>query len=334
MDGSNKTAYKPQLKSYGDTVFSTYPDLLMTTDMGDTWDTILEGGGNNPYAYMDMEIVGNDVYLSTTSDLRKTSDMGATWTVLQLGSSAFYHKNGEMFHSDSNGEITFSTDNGTTFTNIHGNLPGKVMDVKVAGGSVFAVVSISTWLAGSEIWHSDNRNGTWIQDTVFISGNTDGSAFDILECNDRIIAGTRKDMYMTSDLGATWQNINYNLEPTNQFVAHDIYPREFANDTLYAVTGDSIYKLHFPKTPVGIDEFAKFSAGLSLFPNPSSGLVYMQSNVNVERLEIYNLAGKMLYSTFPNSMEAKMNLADLPKGIYIVKVNSGGEGFCRKIILN
>lgn len=333
LDGGNITAYKPQLKSYGDTVFSTYPDLLMTLDMGDTWDTILEGGGTNPYAYMDMEIVGNDLYLSTTSDLRVSSDMGATWNVLQLGSSAFCYKNGEIFHSDSNGEITFSTDNGGTFTNIHGNLPGKVLDIKVAGGTIFAVVNLSAWNSGNEVWHSGNRSGTWVQDTMFINGNVDGSTFDLLECNDKIIGTTRSDMYITSDLGVSWQKINYNLDPSNQFLAIDVFPREFANDTLYGVSRDSIYKLYFPKAPIGLEEKIGLKTIVSVFPNPSSGIVYLKAERSIQNVELYNLEGKRFYSQQLYSNEGRISLEKLPKGIYSIIFTFDEGILSRKLII-
>ena len=336
-NGNNESAYKPQLKAYGDTIFQTYGKLLMTTDMGTTWDTILDGGANwgaVPGAYMDMEIVGNSLFMGTDQGPYVTTDMGINWSNMQTGNQrteALYYKNGELFYSQVQNDIYYSTDNGATFTSIHGNLPNQVMDIKVAGGTIFVVVNSYAGNTGNEIWHSDNRNGIWVQDTLFVDGTLDGSSFDLLECDDKIIVTTRNGMYMTSDLGTTWDTINYNLQPANTWEAVDKYPREFANDTLYAVSNDSIYKLYFPKTPVSVNE-SLINTNISVYPNPSQGVVNIISEENITEVNVFNMVGKQIFRKIVNAKNANLNMGDLPKGMYVINATTQ-KGKLQKILI-
>ncbi len=56
---------------------------------------------------------------------------------------------------------------------------------------------------------------------------------------------------------------------------------------------------------------------ISVYPNPTNGIVYVNSKEKVNKLELYNLNGQKIKET--NSVE--LNLNELPKGIYILKIN-------------
>jgi len=67
---------------------------------------------------------------------------------------------------------------------------------------------------------------------------------------------------------------------------------------------------------------------LKLYPNPTSGLVYIDAQ-NVQSYEVYNLLGQRLLS----GHSEVINLQDLSSGTYIVKVRTqGGEVMTSKVI--
>jgi starch-binding outer membrane protein, SusD/RagB family len=78
--------------------------------------------------------------------------------------------------------------------------------------------------------------------------------------------------------------------------------------------------------------------GFSIFPVPSQGEIFLKYDkaVNIERIEIYNTAGAIVFSTQVDNHKNnfKINLSFLNKGIYAAKVYSDENVVVKKIILN
>ncbi|MFA5621042.1 MAG: T9SS type A sorting domain-containing protein [Weeksellaceae bacterium] len=79
---------------------------------------------------------------------------------------------------------------------------------------------------------------------------------------------------------------------------------------------------------------------LSLYPNPVKGkilnILYESNGADQVKVEIYNLAGKLVAQQQLQSngfFNHQMNLNQLPKGVYILKFNSGKYSDTRKIIV-
>jgi plastocyanin len=78
---------------------------------------------------------------------------------------------------------------------------------------------------------------------------------------------------------------------------------------------------------------------ISIFPNPSKGnfkieLNYSQSGGKYD-LGIYNVRGAKVYSKTDLQQQNLTNIeiADLPKGIYILKLNGGKDTYSKKIVV-
>jgi len=69
---------------------------------------------------------------------------------------------------------------------------------------------------------------------------------------------------------------------------------------------------------VGVDDYFTQDE-LSIYPNPSSGIVYIKNNsLKENQISIVNLVGQIVYSREISENEAKIDLSDLEKGIYFV----------------
>ncbi|MBA5629181.1 T9SS type A sorting domain-containing protein [Moheibacter lacus] len=73
------------------------------------------------------------------------------------------------------------------------------------------------------------------------------------------------------------------------------------------------------------------SSSVSVYPNPTSGILHIQSDAPIEKIEIYSLTGQLLkkeYSTY------ELNLSNLNKGVYLMKISpEKGTSLTKKIIL-
>jgi type IX secretion system substrate protein len=71
-----------------------------------------------------------------------------------------------------------------------------------------------------------------------------------------------------------------------------------------------------------------------IYPNPNNGqfTIELPSSGN-QQIEVTDLLGKQVYSQTATQSTAQINLQGYPKGIYIVKVNSGEKTFVEKIVV-
>ena len=73
-----------------------------------------------------------------------------------------------------------------------------------------------------------------------------------------------------------------------------------------------------------------FDSDVELYPNPSNGTLFVKTNLDIDKIEIYSVLGRLVESIFNrHAMEI-----DLPSGVYSVKVFSGKKTVVKKLIIN
>ena len=89
--------------------------------------------------------------------------------------------------------------------------------------------------------------------------------------------------------------------------------------------------------PTGINEVLNGEQDMEIFPNPSTGVfsIYSQILSNEEQyIEVYNILGAKVHSSAKSKLSAySIDLSQQPKGLYFVKVYKGGKSTTRKIII-
>ncbi|MEY3842671.1 MAG: hypothetical protein RIR80_242, partial [Bacteroidota bacterium] len=82
----------------------------------------------------------------------------------------------------------------------------------------------------------------------------------------------------------------------------------------------------------GINEMEK--AKMQIYPNPNDGnfSIYLPAQKEIENLKVFDLLGNLIFEDFTG--KHKINLTNLPKGVYALKVKSGNEMYHKKIIIN
>jgi hypothetical protein len=86
------------------------------------------------------------------------------------------------------------------------------------------------------------------------------------------------------------------------------------------------------KMPAGIQDIEPVS--FSVGPNPSTGMVTVKLNSNrTAEIRVYDLTGRTVFTTNIKSQETNLDLGSLPKGIYLLQVNSEGTTAVEKVAL-
>lgn len=95
------------------------------------------------------------------------------------------------------------------------------------------------------------------------------------------------------------------------------------------------YSSNFNCTLVGIESNkTKLSASLKLFPNPTEGFVNLTSNETMEQWQLFSIKGQLLRNEGLNSKMAELNLSELHKGIYLLRIQTkSGQWQSRKLII-
>ena len=103
---------------------------------------------------------------------------------------------------------------------------------------------------------------------------------------------------------------------------------------VFAVCDGSLSKLLGPTTfttdklSVGIQNFT----GFSFYPNPTNSIINLKSNYQIEKLTLYDMLGKKVKQSTPNSLNTVINLAQLNSGVYLLQVEINGDSKTYKVI--
>ncbi|APZ46124.1 hypothetical protein BW723_07350 [Polaribacter reichenbachii] len=105
-----------------------------------------------------------------------------------------------------------------------------------------------------------------------------------------------------------------------------VYPDEFLG---WEGIKDVYGQLNPTAASLSVDSF--FSSKVSVYPNPASEFVKITSQVELNKVEIFNLLGKKVISTSKLNNN-NLDISSLSKGVYLMKLTSGDSVATRKLI--
>lgn len=72
---------------------------------------------------------------------------------------------------------------------------------------------------------------------------------------------------------------------------------------------------------------------LNVYPNPTSGLVTINAERNIETIQLISLSGQMVKTLSFNSPFVNFNLSDLPRGTYFLQTKVSGSDILKRNML-
>jgi PBP1b-binding outer membrane lipoprotein LpoB len=64
---------------------------------------------------------------------------------------------------------------------------------------------------------------------------------------------------------------------------------------------------------------------ISMFPNPSSGIVDINASTSIGPIAVYNTLGQVVYNTKSVTNNVQLDLTHLQTGLYFVKTNNSTQ---------
>ena len=87
----------------------------------------------------------------------------------------------------------------------------------------------------------------------------------------------------------------------------------------------------FTITDVSIDNVT--AKAFEIYPNPVQNVLYFKNFNKIEKIEIYNTIGKVIFTN--NGNRSHIDISNFEKGIYFIKINTKEKNiFIEKIIKN
>lgn len=299
-----------------------------------TWQP--ESMGNINGVVKDLLLFNNELYAAGTFGLAKWD--GTTWQNLGTcngeAKTLFVWNNqllvgGDFTQIGGLNTSNIAIYNGATFNPINQGVMAIVNDMEVFGGKLFLATNANPTTQNAEyIWLD---NGTWFSADSYCNGNFYSLAADGANL---YIGGDFTYMPMVGTFGnhlvrvqmgtnqpycdgyALFDAPVYTVGITaNQLFVGGDFKSDSINDSLNNITYFAL-PLTSIKNPLQAEK-------LSIFPNPTKDKVNIKHKMNTE-IVLFDMAGKQISVEIKSisATESEVNLANLPKGIYIVQAGS------------
>lgn len=123
-------------------------------------------------------------------------------------------------------------------------------------------------------------------------------------------------------------SLNYSLSPDIMGIKvgpdGKIYFVDKSNKAAYMINNSSV-------PSVGINEFLPSS--FTLYPNPINDVLTINSEIEIDRIEISNLLGeKIFYKDVLKEKLIQLNTTNLKEGIYIISISANGNTYTKKLM--
>ena len=126
---------------------------------------------------------------------------------------------------------------------------------------------------------------------------------------------------LTAKAAGEWHEFNIDLR---DYQGQDIYVAIVhfnCSDRFMVNVDDVLLKRQYDPT-WGVSEDAVTAC--HVFPNPTTELLRVESEITVNRYEVYNIAGELLMSKPVDGKRFNVNVSELPAGTYLIKTASEG----------
>jgi hypothetical protein len=192
--------------------------------------------------------------------------------------------------------------------------------------------------AGNEGNHIMRWDGSAWYD---VGGGTDNEIYALSVFNDELYAGGVFEYAGGVHTGnlAKWNGTNWS-QVTPSIISPAVFDIQFYNDEIYIGGGfrfiDSIpvnyiakYALH-----TGIEDL-QLNSQLSVYPNPSTNKLNIEIHSgNIQKISIYDLAGKMIKTISCQSSKQEIDISMLSPGLYFLDAISDQRTFRKRFVKN
>jgi photosystem II stability/assembly factor-like uncharacterized protein len=333
--------------SKGNILFAgTSTGVYRSSDNGSTWTEV-----NNGIAgyYINAMASNNDfVFASGTSTIEggifRSLDNGDNWIKADIGINftlfnpvlSFAVSNEKIIagtYYDSFG-VLFSGNNGETWSVLNTGLPDNY-DI-----SSLVILDSTVYAGLNDYSYNDLGSGVWKRPlSEFIPFELEGDTV-LLQAT----AGDSKNLAITSSTSwvldgqlPSWVSVNKTSGTASDiitFTTTQANPNSWPRYSFLNIVSEGITRPFtvIQKAPVNGIADQPMNA-VSIFPNPTSGNIIINSPAGYNKLTLTNTTGQSLYEQAVNSPKTQLDLTRYGKGVYYLRLSGENNSCIREIII-
>jgi hypothetical protein len=216
-------------------------------------------------------------------------------------------------------------DFGNSWTEIYFDSINKIIDFHFPSKNVGFILK-----SNNTMFKTIDGGINWIQIT-----NSGLSTFKCIKfANDTLgyVAGNSNALKKTINGGLTWTN---EISGTANAI---VSLHAFGNIAYFVDSQKKVYK---NLSITGITELQNNEYELKIFPNPSNGIITINTNLFQNEnfyIEICNLLGEIVYKSIeynnPDIFNKEISLQDISSGIYTISLKNSTSNFNKKLVIN
>ncbi len=321
--------------SWNGTVYSAYQFNALTYDVNGNLTKVLgQNWSNNTWVNANESDYTYDANGNQLTDIEYYTWTGTKWV---SGSKYNYtFTGGQMTEEiDQNWDTltnTFINLNKTDFTYTSG---------KLSGGTAYKWNG-TTWIANQNIinvvWYQWNGNLNNSKMGSYTSQFPNGSGWkDSLRITFTYDShGNTIDNLREAKPTTTWiTSSEYKF--IYQYDANNNITQQIEQDWVDATTGvRNSYRSDFSNyqgfTSTGITQINSSKNDFVIYPNPSNGIIYLQTS-NECKIDVYNIVGEKVYQSAIINHQSAIDLSMQPKGIYFIQLSDGNSVVNKKVVV-
>jgi hypothetical protein len=82
-----------------------------------------------------------------------------------------------------------------------------------------------------------------------------------------------------------------------------------------------------------VEEISAEKLAVKVYPNPAFGKLTVEAEKTIQKIEVYDIFGKLVYSSILNAQVATLDLAELSPGVYMVRIYTDDLFSTQRIII-
>ena len=149
------------------------------------------------------------------------------------------------------------------------------------------------------------------------------------------LVGTPTSVFkeITHDLNALDPNLGEWVSLTGSLDFSDVDMSGFKEFAITSNLANAVYydNLYFYIDPTASVKDISFY-NIDVYPNPASNVINFRSEFTIDNLSVLDLMGRTVKEQISNNKEFSLDVSDLAKGVYLVKVTSGEKEAITKFI--
>ena len=192
----------------------------------------------------------------------------------------------------------------------------------------------------SSIWYTTDGGSTWVEKEANLPDMPIRWALIHNENPEQALLATEIGIWWTNNL----EDENIHWYPVNDGMANVrvdmIKYRKSDNLVLAATHGRGLYTATYNVNtiPVGANELSENTSAFKFYPNPAKDHIYIENIIvgaELTKITISDLNGKYVFTKSLNSNDfpVEIQLPDLQKGYYVIKMISGNNSETQKLII-